>query len=119
MANPTAELNPQILSDLTTLTREFLTDKQCRYLSARMVWEFYRATRTRRIAGDGEFRLNNNALPLYARAVMLEPDLRGVFRTRRARLDEPGYDDLDDGVSDRERAEMRDLDTDWNLEDDQ
>jgi len=102
MANQTAELDPQILSDLITLTREFRAEKSCQYLSARMIWEYYRATRTRRIAGDGEFRLNNNQLPLYSRAVMLEPDLVGVFRTRRIGID----DDTDDGISDKERAEQ-------------
>lgn len=119
MAHP-EQLDPQILSDLVALTREFRAEKECTYLSARMIWEYYRATRYRRIKGDGPLTLNNNLLPLYSRAVMQEPDLVGVFRTRRVRgVDEPEYDEDQLGVTDAELAEMETRAAEIYEEDDQ
>lgn len=85
MAN---DLDPQILDDLTALTLEFRTQYGCEYLSARMIWEHYRATMTQKTR-QGEYKLNNNQLPQYARAIMQHPGLEGVFRTRRMRTEPP------------------------------
>ena len=96
MANSTAELDPQILSDLVTLTRRLRAAEQVKYLSARGVWEYYRMTRT--LEAGRAVHLDNNLLPLYSRAIMAEADLAGVFRTKRTKgADETGYDDYDPG----------------------
>ena len=108
MANPTAELDPQVLSDLTTLTRRLLAAEQVRYLSARGVWEYYRMTRA--LEAGLPVHLDNNLLPHYSRAVMREPDLAGVFRTRRVRGIDEVPDELDDGISDKERAQLAEQD---------
>lgn len=98
------QLDPQILADLTTLTRRLRDAEQVRYLSSRAVWEYYRMTRV--LNSGGPVHLDNNLLPLYSRAIMREPDLAGVFRTKRVKKLDGVYDDTDDGLTDRERAEM-------------
>lgn len=52
------------------------------FLIERVRWEISIQTK-----GDGVFKINNNHAPFYARLIMVnEPDLVGIFRLRRQRI---------------------------------
>lgn len=79
--------NPQVYRELVMLARR-ATRAGATHLGIGMLFEVLRWRHTLRTGGD-EFKLNNNYRSYYARLIMLrEPDLDGVFETRR--LHTPG-----------------------------
>ena len=76
------KLNPHVYRELVAMTRE-LVDKGNKRVSIKMLFEVLRWKHLLRTSGD-TFKLNNNYHSYYARLIMLnEPDLKGVFETRR------------------------------------
>jgi diadenosine tetraphosphate (Ap4A) HIT family hydrolase len=76
--------NPQVMGFLVARIRETL--KHVRLwdarLSMRMFWEMARYERIMKATG-GNYALNNNLAPYYAREIMnAHPQWRGVFQTR-------------------------------------
>jgi hypothetical protein len=74
--------NPQIYRELVARARR-AHDAGARRIGIGMLFEILRWRHILRTGGD-EFKLNNNYRSYYARLIMLrEPDLEGIFETRR------------------------------------
>lgn len=74
--------NPDVYRELVVLARRAVAAGQTK-LGIGMLFEVLRWERSLRTGGD-EFRLNNNYRSYYARLIMLrEPDLAGIFETRK------------------------------------
>jgi hypothetical protein len=81
------EANPQVYATLVELTRR-LAAKGAKRVGISMIWETMRYLHWMKSAGD-PFKLNNDYRSRYARKIMeTEPDLAGIFETRR--LTAPG-----------------------------
>lgn len=75
-------LNPHVYDELVVLTRE-LRSRGVMRVGIKMLFEVLRWKHLLRTSGD-TFKLNNNYHSYYARLIMLnEPDLKGIFETRR------------------------------------
>jgi hypothetical protein len=80
--------NPHVYDELVRLARRARRRGVAR-VGMKMLFEVLRWDFALRTGGD-EFKLNNNYTSYYARLVMVnEPDLEGVFETRRLHADEP------------------------------
>lgn len=76
------KLNPHVYAKLVRMTRE-LVDAGNPRVSIKMLFEVLRWQHLLYTTGD-DFKLNNNYHALYARLIMINnPDLKGVFQTRR------------------------------------
>jgi hypothetical protein len=79
--------NPQVYAELVRLARQ-ARRRGVQYVGINMLLEVTRWNFSLRTSGD-EFKLNNNWAPYYSRLIMLqEPDLEGIFHTRRLRAPE-------------------------------
>lgn len=75
--------NPDVYRTLVRLARRALRGGR-RRIGIGNLWEVMRWELTLQLDDASEFKLNNNFRSRYARLVMQhEPDLRGVFETRR------------------------------------
>lgn len=76
--------NPEVLTKLIAITRYMLSRKKVTKISSRIVWESYRIEcYLDAIGASDEYKLNNNLLPDYARAIMQADGLAGCFETRK------------------------------------
>lgn len=81
--------NPHVYVDLVALARVG-RDRGAQKLGIGQLFEVLRWRRALRTKDWTEFKLNNNYRSYYARLIMeREPDLRGIFATRRLRATEP------------------------------
>lgn len=75
--------HPEVYAKLVDLARQWKHRRGRERISIGVLWE---VTRWETALGDPEadYRLNNNYRPRYARLIMeQEPDLAGLFETRR------------------------------------
>jgi len=78
------KLNPWVYKTLCTLARTMLV-KGHQKIGVKMIWEvlrwhYYQQT----VDVNRDFKLNNNYHAHYARLIMAqEPDLKGIFETRK------------------------------------
>lgn len=80
--------NPEVYAGLVNLTRVWLERRPGRKLGIGMLFEVLRWEVAMRTTGD-DFKLNNNYRSYYARLIMSRnPDLAGVFDTRRLHAQE-------------------------------
>jgi hypothetical protein len=75
--------NPEIYTELVDMARQAKALGKTK-LGIRMLMETLRWNWTLQTVGDSEYKLNDHFCPFYSRLIMaLEPDLRGIFETRR------------------------------------
>jgi hypothetical protein len=81
--------NPHVYRRLVDLARQWKHSTGGRRLGMKMLWERLRWEEHMRTT-DEVVQLNNSYTALYARLLMArEPELRGLFETRRLRVPEP------------------------------
>lgn len=79
--------NPDVYSALVALARKFTRQIQSGQIGMQMLIEVLR-WQVMVSTTDAEYKINNNHGPHYARLIMRqEPDLDGVFITRRRRVE--------------------------------
>lgn len=82
--------NPQVYETLVRLARE-AKGRGLQHIGIGLLWEVMRWEMILATVGDPNgYRLNNNHRSRYARAIMEnEPDLSGIFETRKLRSARP------------------------------
>lgn len=76
--------NPAVYAELVRLARRWTSGGRDR-VGVALLMEVARWNLALRTRG-GDFKINNNFKPLYARLIMAqEPDLAGIFETRECR----------------------------------
>jgi hypothetical protein len=89
--------NPHVYAAFVSLARQAKARGKKR-LAIKALLEVVRWELSLKIAGPGEFKLNNSISPYLARAIMTrEPDLAGIFEIRRVRSDDGGGSGHDGG----------------------
>jgi hypothetical protein len=79
--------NPQVYKALVTLARKAKARGKTR-VGIKALVEVVRWELSLETAGDFEFKVNNSHAPHFARLIMAqEPDLAGIFETRRSTAD--------------------------------
>lgn len=86
--------NPHVYAELVKRAREWKSRHGHRKLAIATIFEVVRWFHYMQTAdANGEWKLNNDYRSLYARLIMeREPDLAGVFETRRLHAAEEPYD---------------------------
>jgi hypothetical protein len=80
--------NPHVYAQLVDLARLWVAKRPGRHLGIGMLFERLRWDLAMRTTGE-PLKLNNNYRALYARLIMeREPDLTGLFETRRLRTED-------------------------------
>lgn len=83
------QANPFVYERLVQLAREWVQRRGKRKVGIGMLFEVLRWEVALRTSGE-DFKLNNNYRALYARLIMARnPDLVGVFGTRRLHREDP------------------------------
>jgi len=81
--------NPHVYAELVRLARVWVRERGVNHLGIATLYEVARWNITLSTAGEA-FKLNNNHRALYARLIMdQEPDLAGLFKTRRLHGHDP------------------------------
>ncbi len=76
--------NPDVYQALLKLARDWRATGRDRW-SINGMFEVFRWQRARMVPDSEEFKMNNNFRAYYARILMLEPDLKGMFEIREQR----------------------------------
>jgi hypothetical protein len=80
--------NPELYKVLVDLTREYIAKTGRNKLGIAMLFERARWEIAVTTGGDDGFKINNSHRAMYSRLIIeREPDLAGVFETRRSRED--------------------------------
>lgn len=77
--------NPKVYAMLVSLCREVRDRKPLAKIGIAMLWERMRWFFAFEVAGEKEYKLNNDFRSRYARLLMKEPGLKDLFETRALR----------------------------------